>query len=394
MTDTTTTVPPVDPASTPAPPTATPLTSLPPPSSSEPDLVGRRPEPPLEASNDPADWAKGVSKEVDALGLRDMGASHMGAEAGAEATAKPAATDPAAPPPATETPEDILDGEKLEGDEELAEQLGKDTTPAWFKATIRQQREFRRTEAKARKDAEQRAADLQAKLEALQKPPEATPPEAEPSATPPAPPALAEPPARPKRTDFEAPDDYDAAVDQWAAARADWTLKRAEADATARRTQEQAAQQRAQQDQALRKLAEDWQPKRTAAIAAHPDWEKLVEGPRAAGEDIHPMTAATLMGLENGAEVAYQISKDPETLRRVAKMNPVDQVVEIKLLARELAKAPKIEVTTTPAPIRALHGGREVVIDANAEPSMEEVFSTVRERQAAENPGMWGHRKG
>lgn len=334
------------------------------------------PMPPGDASNHPDDIAAGMSTEASPELLAAIAASHVERPLEMQPT-EPVVTEPIVAPvtPAVEVydPKDALGEDNLPGDAELAAALAKDDTPAWLRQNIKVERDRRREAVKALQTAQEQAAQFQRDLEAAR------------AAVPPAP-----EPARPTRDQFDTPDAYDAAIDAWT------TVKSERAVATARAEQERAQQQAAQQAAEQRQVEQvnatqqQWSVKRTAAIAAHPDYAAVAEADTVA---IQPPTAMAIMAAENGTEIAYHLGKNPDEATRIAALPPLAQVIEVGRLSDRLARGPQVEVSRAPEPIEPISGSRATVTQPTREPTMEEIAAAERTRAMQERTPMWGGRR-
>jgi hypothetical protein len=309
-----------------------------------------------------------VAKEIDILGLAGLRDAH--ADPSLET---PEPTEPE--PTGVEVPQDPKTPEEVE-----AALADPKRVPAWALSEVKHERERRRGLQEQLDAAAKAHQTLQEEMAALK-------------ANPPAPEVE---PVRPHRDDFTTPAEYDTAVDKWASDRADWASRKATAEREVQIQQERAEEGRKQAEQAQRafidRLQSNWGPQRQAAIAAHPDWEAVVEADAVEGKPTftQPITLM-LMGAENGAEVAYHIAKTEGEMARITGLPPAQAFFELGRLSATLAKPPKPEVSRAPPPIRPNSASRSGATDGpHQEESMDAVAARVRAREASGRIGMWG----
>ena len=250
-------------------------------------LIAPPAPPPVNASNDPTDRANGAAGEMSAT---------------EQAEAAAARREPAAPEPAAEQPAEAAATEPPATEKPPPK---PDTTPPAIKAEITKERN-RRREAEAAAEAAQKRLDEA--LEAIK------------ALTPKPPPEPVVQP-RPRREQFDTPDAYDAAVDQWAAMVRDQAANEAKAAtlAEAKAAQEKAltdareAAARADQEA----LATTWAERRAKALETMPDYEAVAESDNV---QISPPMAEAIMRSENGTEIAYHLGQNPAEAARIAAL--------------------------------------------------------------------------
>ncbi len=189
---------------------------------------------------------------------------------------------------------------------------------------------------------------LQRELGARAVPPPAPEPAAAPRTPEPAAP-------RPRRDQFDTPDAYDAAVDQWVMAEtgrvARETVLQAQETAAqaaqARRTQEATEGEQRRQREHMEALATSWGRQRAEAVARYPDFATVAERPDI---QITPAMAAAIMQTANGADVAYHLGKTPTEAARIAALPPIQQAFELGRLAATIGapKAPAVSRAADP----------------------------------------------
>ena len=291
------------------------------------------PEPPASASNSVVDQENGIAPEMS------------GPE---QAAARGAKTDGTTPAPETTEP-------KSESDE----------TPAWQKREITKARNAQRAAEQARDQAMADAESARKALEALAL-----------KTAEPAPVDIA-PDPRPRREAFENPDEYDTALETWAAREGE---RKATAELTARAEAERAEAARVAEEarvtaeQAstaaeIERLNTAWTEKKTAAMEKYADYAEVAEN------DALPISvpmAHAVLQAPNGPDIAYYLGKNPAEAARIAAIgNPGLQIFEMGMLAAKIG-TPRARPSNAPAPISPL-GGTSSPADTSArEPSMAE----------------------
>lgn len=180
------------------------------------------------------------------------------------------------------------------------------------------------TYAERARAAEERANRLEKMLETTLEKLGTPRPETPPS---PAPPPVPEPavvealPPRPRRDQFDDPDAYDAAIDDWNGAR----TKREIAVALAEREQHEKSQRDVAAQEAARKTQETriaeartaYAERRTAAEAEFPDYAEIVDDPTL---PISEVMARAIMEAEEGPKIAYHLGKNRDIATRIASL--------------------------------------------------------------------------
>lgn len=351
------------------------------------------PRPPVSASNNGADQARGVSREMT---MQEKAAAEAArsAAAGAEALA-PADT-------TTETTEATeAEGQAEGGDDaaaiaarkaadqdavpdELEIDGKKVPTPPYMKREITKERNRRRdaeaarvTAEKAAQVATEAAAAAQRELAELKAKAE-TPKPAEPVVE-------AAPDPKPTRDAFEDPDAYDNALTEWGVregerkAATKIATDKAAAEAVERTKTEEAARtaQEAQQAQ----LNADWTARRTAAAEKYADYAEVAEAdPASGGPVITDAMASAIVLSENGTDIAYHLGQNTDVAERIAKIqNPFLQFLEIGKLAATLATPPQRRAPRN-RPIEPIDTSTAPADTSEAEPDME---TYAKQRMAA-----------
>lgn len=194
-------------------------------------------------------------------------------------------------------------------------------------------------------------------------------------------------PAKPTREQYQNPDDYDAALVEWAAMSA-VQRHRAETEAaeTARRETEARTAEQASRREQFAKVEQDWTTRRATFAAEHPDFAEIAEAdPLDGGPPITGSMAMAIKISENGPEIAYWLGQNTEEAERIAKIpDEARQMFEIARLSGRLA-AGGARAPTTPPPITPLRGAAAAATRRSPEQETQEEYSARRraERKAA-----------
>lgn len=331
-------------------------------SGSDPQVAPPSP-PPVDASNDPNDRARGVAGEASADDLAAVERARRGEpEVAATTPEGETVADPATPKPEPKP----------------------DNTPAWMKAEITKERNAARAAkeeaAAARVEAEAARKQVAEALESIKALTPKPPPE-----------PIAEP--RPARDDYASPEAYDAATDQWAARGAELAAARArtETEAATKAAAETAARTAAETAQAdfVARTETAWQERRTKAIAETPDFIEVTESDAVAISE--PMGFA-IKTADNGPAMAYHLGKNPAEAARIMALPMGLQMVEMGRLAERLATPSRTVVSRAPAPISPIAGTNEIATTAGREETMAEVAARVSRRESAGRISVLGRR--
>ena len=273
-----------------------------------------------------------------------------------------------------------------------------------------------RAKAQERADrAEKLLADMLA--ERAKPPVEAQP---EPVNEPPPAPPPADP--RPPRDQFETPDAYDAALEQWSTDRA-LQIFRAEQQHHEQVQREAAARTATdrQQAQSFEAIQSSYKEHRTAALEKYPDYAEVAERDDGSVKMSVPMGMAIMQAGELGPDAAYYLGKNPDVAERISAMVVPGQFFEndqakwgalagqpVPDVQRQLIEMGKVFAAVTqpakpatpepaplPEPIAPLRRGT----NAARQPSLEEVGNegTMEDYAAARNRAIqddWFARRG
>lgn len=163
------------------------------------------------------------------------------------------------------------------------------------------------------------------------------------------------PPAE-KTSDKPTPDKF-TTYEEYVEALADW---KAEQKGVAlinqfKQEQEQAAK-KAQQDEAFKQAQEHWKAQVEKAIEKHPDFVEVALAKESPIPE-NSIPDGFLAKSEHGADILYHLSKNPDEIKSILKLDPFDQVRALIKLEVSLSEAPAKTVTSAPPPAKEL-GGR------------------------------------
>lgn len=146
---------------------------------------------------------------------------------------------------------------------------------------------------------------------------------------------------KPKLEDFKTLEDYQEALTDWKLDERERTRKEADAKTAA--------------ENAVRTEQENWAKKEKAAQKAHDDYDDVVDTvviPKGPG-----VLAArqAMLEDEHGAEILYQLAKNPKELERIAALSPAGAVLAIGKLSAKFDTPPATEngkprITGAPKP--------------------------------------------
>ncbi|HEX5320430.1 MAG TPA: hypothetical protein VFW46_14805, partial [Stellaceae bacterium] len=209
-------------------------------------------------------------------------------------------------------------------------------------------------------------------------------------ADPPAPPAPAEP-ARPDRAAFANPDDYDAAIVEWAAEKAARRVQDATRQSERQRLAEEAERARRQESATeSERVNAAFFDRRAKFMAATPDYIEVAEA-----EDlpISRVMAEAILLDEHGPQIAYWLGENPEEAARIAGMtrgvyqsgqmaglpapDAARQLLEIGRIAARIT-APSAKAPTAPAPIAPMRAAAAAAVAKSPEDETMEEYASRR----------------
>lgn len=153
-----------------------------------------------------------------------------------------------------------------------------------------------------------------------------------------------EEPKRPVRQQYDDPDAYDAALEKWAAERAEGQV----------RADERMKAQKAQAESTARRALSDFEERKAAFVESHPDFDDVVLTDELT---ITPAMTEAIVSSEDGPAVAYWLGQNPDEAARIAKLGPVAQVLELGRIEAKLGQTPPRRQRA--APITPLRGRGE-----------------------------------
>ena len=368
--------------------------------------------PPLEASNDTADLASGVSKEISPEDAAQAANARRGdPDTGdiKEPEQKPGETKPDAKKVETKPGEDPDDGIEVDAaalsgvhsaKKQIADirkkaqdrvaaiqaavkaEVGDEVwNKAWEAANSnvvgKYRDEVNKAQAEARRIAKEKDT-LAAKVAELE-------------ANPPKPVEEPKPDPRPAREDFGDPDKFDDALIQWGqrakqrefdAAAAKEAEVKAEADRVAKETSDkeaaEAEETRIADENA--KVALDWQTKVAAAEERYGDWNEIVmRSPADGGPTVTEVMSAAMTRTDNGPDVAYYLALNPEESVRISELtNPILQYGEIMRISGRLSAPTARTRARIPPPIKPIEGARNESVDPNPDDEDMEAYAKRR----------------
>jgi hypothetical protein len=115
--------------------------------------------------------------------------------------------------------------------------------------------------------------------------------------------------------------------------------------------------------------ARSWMSRRQKAMDEMPDYADVAENPDL---PISQQMAIAITTSEHGPKIAYYLGQHPDEAGRIAKMNPVQQLMELGKLETQLSAPKKPSVSKAPAPIKPLSGSGEPQTKSTDEMSMDE----------------------
>jgi len=138
----------------------------------------------------------------------------------------------------------------------------------------------------------------------------------------------------PSEKDFENPDDYVAARASFNAVS---QMREADAQGASQRIEDLSNERQAEVKQA-------WAEQAAEARERYPDFTEV-----ALKAPISEEVAMMLPEMENGADVAYYLGKNPETALAISNMNPTQAAIELgKVSAKAAPPAPRVLSQATP----------------------------------------------
>lgn len=334
--------------------------------------VETTPGPPLTASGNADDQASGVSREITA---EELAATARKADPATSDMADPAAK---TAKPDAKTADEFDDG--IEVDPRSPNFAIQEITK------VRRQARDRVAAAQAEaKKASDEAVTLKAAAEKAQQELDALR-----AKTPEPPKVEAAPDPRPTRDQFDDPDAYDTAVNEWADREADRkaSAKIAETEAANKKAADDlAAAAKAETEQKAREAHEaaakadqdKWEATLAVAKAEkYEDWDEVVlKAYEDGGPRITPAMSLTLTKFENGPDIGYYLAQNREESERISAIaDPLMQAANIGMISQQLAQP--VRPARRARPIEPIDGSRTP--PANADPDNESMDSYYARR--------------
>lgn len=220
---------------------------------------------------------------------------------------------------AAEQVEDEVEPEETEVDEEPEPEAAKEETePPWFRKRF-DELTFAREQARREKEAaEQKAAELQKRLDEISQAPK----------------------DRPKLENFDSDEDYFDAL-------ADWKLDQREAKQRSEREKRQAEETAQSAESSYR---EQVMRVNKAGSSKYKDYEDVVFS--LPGDVMNVEMAQALFETDAPEDIAYLLGKNPKEAARIAKLSPMKKAVELGRIESRLKT--KKQTSSAPAPIKPL----------------------------------------
>jgi hypothetical protein len=150
--------------------------------------------------------------------------------------------------------------------------------------------------------------------------------------------------ARPVRDHFDNPDDFTAAV-------ADWSAKKAVREY---QSQAQAEQQREAGTREFQTILNRWDEGRAKAIEAHPDYVEVAENPAI---PVAQHVGIAVLNTPNGHDVLYYLGQNPKEAARISGLMAPQAALEIGMLSAKL-EGNGVQTSKAPAPVRPVSSSR------------------------------------
>ena len=178
-------------------------------------------------------------------------------------------------------------------------------------------------------------------------------------------PEVADPGPRPRMHDFDHPDAYEDARDDWSVRRSAAGMERRLVEKEReRRTAEIAAAEQ----QYLTALANGYRSRRDRFVETHPDYPEIAESDALRVTDV---MAALIARDPAGPAVAYHLGQHRDEAARIAQLDPASQAAEFGRLTALLGTEPPAARRANPAPAQPRDPQGRYVGTGRGEESME-----------------------
>lgn len=118
-----------------------------------------------------------------------------------------------------------------------------------------------------------------------------------------------------------------------------------------------------------------YQEKAKAFLEKHPDFDEVVED-----LVVSPVVVGIIQTSENGPAIAYELGKNPDEAKRIAKLPPLQAALELGAIRSRIAskasgekKTEPKRVSSAPAPLAPVGGGGKA---SGPKPTLEELAKT------------------
>ena len=199
-------------------------------------------------------------------------------------------------------------------------------------------------------------------------------------------------PQKPLRETYASTDEYASALADYADLKAAWSAKQAVGAALA---EEQRKAEVRQAEEARKATLDTYNGRVAKAAEKYSDYKQVAESPDVT---VSMVMAQAIMQSEHGPELQYHLGKNPDEAKRISSLQPVQQLVELGVLAAKLtavAPAPAVPakpVSSAPKPIKPLESKAVPVTKSPEEETMEE-YGARREREIREAKSRPGVRR-
>ena len=184
-------------------------------------------------------------------------------------------------------------------------------------------------------------------------------------------------PKKPLKTEFNDPEAYDTAIENYVSERASWIARR-EVNATLAEERRKRIEENQAEQQ--RKTQEVYRDRVSKAKEKYADFSEVAESPDV---QVSMPMAHAILTYEQGPELQYYLGKNRTETARIAALPPELQLMELGMIAASLKQpAPTVKpVSSAPAPGKPIKSASEPEKDIE-NMSMEEYAQKVREREA------------
>lgn len=151
--------------------------------------------------------------------------------------------------------------------------------------------------------------------------------------------------AKPQEGDFETYEEFTAALAGWHALRG--LDGRTKQEIEREKAAYQGELQRIEQ-QRKHEVAQSWDAQVADAKARYADFDQVALNP---ATPISPQVAQMIASMDAGADVAYQLGRNPAEAHRISSLSPVEAAMELGRLEARLPKPSQQPTTKAPDPV-------------------------------------------